>query len=254
MTTLLARAPQRGRLAVPFGLITVTALCWAYLGLLTIRMGQMGSPFAMPMTSAWTAGDVVLMFSMWSVMMAGMMLPSASPMIRSYAVTINSERTPQQGSTVLFVLGYLVAWSGFAALATASQWLLHEVALVNMMGESTSRWLGGGLLVAAGAYQFTGIKDQCLSKCRSPLGFLLGSWRDGRQGALVLGIHHGSLCVGCCWALMALLFVLGVMNLWWIALVAAVVLVEKVTSNETPTRLLGTGLLVWGTAMLIGLT
>ncbi len=253
MTALVTNAPKRGRVVVPVGLITVTGLCWAYLVLLTVRMGQMGSPFAMPMTSEWTGADVLLMFSMWSVMMAGMMLPSAAPMIRSYALTINSDRTPQQGSTVLFVVGYLIAWSGFAASATAVQWLLHEVALVNMMGESTSRWLGASVLVGAGAYQFTGIKNQCLSKCRSPLGFLLGSWRDGRQGALVLGMHHGSLCIGCCWALMALLFVLGVMNLWWIALVAAVVLVEKVTSKETPTRLLGTGLVGWGAVMLVGL-
>ena len=253
MTALVASTQTRTRLLAPTGLVLVTALCWAYLFLLSVRMGDMGSPFAMPMTSAWTSADVVLMWTMWAVMMAGMMLPSAVPMVRAYATTVGSDRTPQHGSTPLFVAGYLVAWSGFAVLATGAQWVLHDLALVDMMGASTDRVLGGSLLVGAGAYQFTGIKDRCLTKCRTPLGFLLGSWRNGRSGALVLGVHHGSLCIGCCWALMALLFVLGVMNLWWIALVAAVVLLEKVTSSHAPTRLLGSALLAWGVALLAGL-
>ncbi len=252
MTALAASTQTRTRLLAPTGLVLVTGLCWAYLFLLSVRMGDMGSSFAMPMTSAWTGADVVLMWTMWAVMMAGMMLPSAAPMVSAYATTVGSDRTPRHGSTPLFVAGYLAAWSGFAVLATVAQWVLHDLALVDMMGASTDRVLGGSLLVGAGAYQFTGIKNRCLTKCRTPLGFLLGSWRDGRSGALILGAHHGSLCIGCCWALMALLFVLGVMNLWWIALVAAVVLLEKVTSSDVLTRLLGSGLLVWGVAICSG--
>jgi predicted metal-binding membrane protein len=120
------------------------------------------------------------------------------------------------------------------------------------MGVSTSRWLGGLLLLGAGAYQFSRFKNACLSKCRTPLGFLLTSWRSGRGGAVAMGIHHGSLCIGCCWALMTLLFVLGVMNLWWVALVAAVVLLEKLVPSDAVTRALGVGLLIWGAGLLVG--
>lgn len=252
MTALLTRAPARTRLLVPVGLVVITALCWAYLFLLSVRMGNMKSPLAMPMSASWTRTDAVLMWTMWAVMMAGMMLPSAAPMISAYATTVRSERAQLHGSTPLFVVGYLAAWSGFAALATGAQWALHDAALVNAMGVSTSRWLGGLLLLGAGAYQFTGVKDACLSKCRTPLGFLLTSWRAGRGGAVVMGVHHGSLCIGCCWALMTLLFVLGVMNLWWIALVAAFVLLEKLVPNDGPTRALGVGLFAWGAGLLVG--
>ena len=240
-------------MVVPLGLVVVTASCWAYLFLLSARMGDMQSPFAMPMTAAWSGSDVGLMWTMWAVMMAGMMLPSAVPMISAYATTLSSERAGLQGSTPLFVVGYLVAWSGFAALATGTQWALHDATLVDAMGTSTSRGLGGLLLVGAGAYQFTHVKDACLSKCRSPLGFLLNSWRGGHSGAVVMGLHHGSLCIGCCWALMALLFVLGVMNMWWIALVAAVVLLEKLVPGDLLTRMLGASLLVWGGGLLVGI-
>ncbi len=235
-------------------LVVITASSWVYLVFLSARMNDMGSPFAMPMTSAWTVPDVVLMWTMWSVMMAGMMLPSAAPMIGAYAATIRSGRRGPHGSTPLFVAGYLAVWSGFALVATGVQWLLHDAALVNMMGVSMSRWLGGALLLAAGAYQFTGAKTACLRQCRTPLGFLLNHWRDGTRGALLLGLRHGTVCVGCCWALMALLFVLGVMNLWWIALVAAVVLVEKLLPSEALTRILGGALILWGVLLLTALS
>ena len=252
MTALLTRSPARARLLVPVGLIVITTLCWAYLFLLSARMGAMNSPLAMPMTAEWTGADVLLMWTMWSVMMAGMMLPSAAPMVSAYATTVRSERSQLHGSTPMFVAGYVVAWSGFAALATGAQWALHDAALVNAMGVSTSRWLGGFLLVGAGAYQFTGLKEACLSKCRTPLGFLLTNWRSGSRGAAVMGIRHGTLCIGCCWALMTLLFVLGVMNLWWIALVAAIVLLEKFVPSDALTRALGVGMSIWGVGLLAG--
>ncbi|MEO7423359.1 MAG: DUF2182 domain-containing protein [Ornithinibacter sp.] len=213
----------------------------------------MGSPFAMPMTSAWTGQDVVLMWTMWSVMMAGMMLPSAAPMITAYSRTTRAGTPGVDGSTALFILGYLATWSGFAVLATGAQWTLHDAALVNMAGASTSRWLGGVLLLVAGVYQFTLAKQACLRQCRTPLGFLMNHWRNGRRGAFVLGLRHGAWCVGCCWALMAVLFVLGVMNLWWIALLAAVVLVEKLIPSEAITRILGGAFALWGVALITGL-
>ena len=250
---LLSEPPARTKRTVTMALIVISALSWAYLVFLSLQMRDMGSPFAMPMTSAWTGQQVVLMWTMWSVMMAGMMLPSAAPMISVYSRTIQSGSRGLHGSTGLFVAGYLATWSGFAVLATAAQWILHDAALVSAMGISTSRWLGGALLLAAGAYQFTGPKQACLRQCRSPLGFLMNHWRNGRAGALVLGMHHGVVCVGCCWALMAVLFVLGVMNLWWIALLAAVVLVEKLIPSRTISRTLGVGLTVWGAVLLIGI-
>jgi predicted metal-binding membrane protein len=251
MTALLLRSPARTRLLVPVSLVVITALCWAYLVLLSARMGNMKSPFAMPMSASWTRAEAVLIWTMWAVMMAGMMLPSAAPMITAYATSVRSERAQLHGSTPLFVVGYLAAWSCFATLAAGAQWALHDAALVNAMGVSTSRWLGGLLLLGAGAYQFSGVKDACLSKCRTPLGFLLSSWRGGRGGAVVMGVHHGSLCIGCCWALMTLLFVLGVMNLWWIALVAAVVFLEKLVPGDALTRVLGVGLFAWGAGLLV---
>ncbi len=219
--------------------------------------GGSRSVFAMPMTAAWSISDAVLMWTMWAVMMAAMMIPSATPMIHAYNTTITSAsriRSPSHiGSTPLFVAGYLFAWSGFAAAAAGTQWVLHDASLVDAMGTSTSRWIAGPILVLAGVYQFSRLKNACLGKCRTPLGFLLSEWRAGRGGAFVMGIHHGSLCIGCCWALMALLFVLGVMNLWWIVLVATVVLIEKVTRNDALPRVLGVVLVAWGGVVLAGL-
>ncbi len=252
MTMLLSRPPARSRLVVGVGLGLVTASSWAYLFVLSSRMSDMHSPFAMPMTSAWLAQDVLLVWTMWAVMMAGMMLPSAVPMISVYTTTVRSDSAALRGSTPVFVVGYLTAWSSFALLATGAQWALHDATLVDAMGVSASRWLGGVLLVGAGTYQFTSLKDACLRQCRSPLGFLMNEWRSGRRGALVMGIRHGTLCVGCCWALMALLFVLGVMNLWWVALVAAVILVEKLVPGDTLSRVLGAALVIWGAALMTG--
>ena len=233
-------------------LAVLIAGCWVYLVLLSSAMGSMGSALAMPMTAAWTGADLLLMWSMWAVMMAAMMLPSATPMVTAYARTVNSPRSTVHGSTPLFVGGYIAVWSGFALLATGAQWALHDVALVDAMGTSTSRWLGGTVLLLAGAYQFTGAKKTMLGKCRTPLGFLLNDWREGRTGALVMGLHHGVLCVGCCWALMGLLFVLGVMNLWWIAALATVVLVEKITRSDLVPKALGAAMLLGGIWVMVG--
>jgi predicted metal-binding membrane protein len=243
---------------VTAALVVITGLSWAYLVFLSVQMGEMGSSFAMPMAAAWTGQQILLMWTMWAVMMAGMMLPSAAPMISAYSTTIRSgpirAGTPSlHGSTAMFIVSYLATWSGFAVLATGAQWALHDATLVSPMGVSTSRWLGGALLLVAGVYQFTGAKNACLRQCRTPLSFLLNHWQSGGRGALVMGLRHGAVCVGCCWALMAVLFVLGVMNLWWIALVAAVVLVEKLVPSQAITRILGGSLVLWGAALLAGL-
>ena len=149
--------------------------------------------------------------------------------------------------TGVFVLGYVAAWTGFSLLATLAQETLHSMALVSSMGVSTSGILGGSLLVATGIFQWTPWKNVCLRHCRSPLGFILTEWRDGTWGAFQMGLRHGAYCVGCCWLLMALLFVAGVMNLWWVAAIAGLVLVEKVTSaGPWIARAIGVALMLWG--------
>jgi predicted metal-binding membrane protein len=164
------------------------------------------------------------------VMMAGMMLPSALPMILTFATINRRKRTRGQPhvATSVFVTGYLVAWGGFSVAATAAQWGLEQGLLMTPMGMSTSTTFGGVLLIGAGLYQFTPLKHACLRHCRSPFDFVLNRWRDGRRGALAMGVEHGLYCLGCCWLAMALLFVFGVMNLLWIATLAVLVLAEKV--------------------------
>ncbi|MGP5396527.1 DUF2182 domain-containing protein [Arthrobacter rhombi] len=167
------------------------------------------------------------MWTMWSVMVAGMVLPSAAPMISTYARTIHVGTGRLHGSTPPFAAGYATVWCGFAVLTPVHSgccatplWSPGWVSLHQPVARQV-------LLLVAGAYQFTGAKQVCLRQCRSPLGFLMNHWRNGRGGATTLGLLHGTLCVGCCWALMAVLFVLGVMNLWRIAVLAAGVLLEK---------------------------
>lgn len=252
MSGLLAPAGARRPVGAIAALSLVTLGCWVYLVAVSAAMGTTGSALAMPMTSAWSRTDVLLMWTMWAVMMAAMMLPAATPMVSAYSQTVRSPRSSVRGSVPGFVGGYIAVWSGFALLAAGLQWLLHDAALVNAMGSSTSRWLAGPVLLLAGAYQFTALKHTMLIRCRSPLGFLLEHWRGGRRGAWLMGVHHGLLCVGCCWALMGLLFVLGVMNLWWIVLLSTVVLVEKVTRSDAVPRALGAVMLLWGFLTLAG--
>lgn len=153
--------------------------------------------------------------------------------------------------TAIFVTGYVLVWTGFSLLAALAQWGLHAGMLLSPMMVSTSSLLGGGLLLAAGLFQWTSLKSTCLAHCRSPLGFLTTEWREGTWGALVMGLRHGSYCTGCCWALMALLFVTGVMNLLWVAAITAFVLVEKIVPRgELVGRIGGGVLVIAGLAML----
>ena len=179
---------------------------------------------------AWDATYFVLMFLMWAIMMVGMMVPSAAPMILLFAA-IDRKRRPSRSpfpGTAVFTLGYLLVWAAFSLVATALQWALSEAALLSPMMAGTSRALGAALFAAAGAYQVTPLKHACLHHCRSPIHFVVGHWRPGTAGALRMGVEHGAYCVGCCWFLMGLLFVGGVMNLLWVAVIAAFVLAEKV--------------------------
>lgn len=227
----------RDRTLVIGGLVGLCLLAWFYLFYLVWMMEQMPAGMAMvgPQLRSWNAAEAVLCFVMWAVMMAGMMIPSAAPMILIFSDTYRKRASQGRPlvSTGLFVLGYLAMWTIFSVFATAAQWGLQTTALLSpTMLKSTSPLLGGTILIAAGLFQWTDLKRRCLTHCRSPLNFLLNEWREGRAGAFVMGLRHGLFCLGCCWALMGLLFVTGVMNLLWVALIGGFVLLEKVVTLE----------------------
>ena len=218
-------------------------------------MEMEGGPMA---TSAAPAAYLVEAFVMWLIMMVAMMLPSAAPMILLYGKLARSGR--QQGgvfaSTTVFAGLYLAVWAGFSAVAALIQWALVRTGAISDMGLAfgDSR-VAGALLVAAGLYQLTPLKHTCLEKCRSPLSFLMRLWRPGLAGAARLGLTHGVYCLGCCAMLMALLFVFGVMNLAWVALLAIVVLIEKVfPGGQRIGWFAGIAAVAVGVAMVLGLS
>ena len=224
---------KRDRAVVLAGLAGVTGLAWAYLFITAAEMGgpmDAGAMAAAMQIKPWTGLDFLLMFLMWAVMMVAMMLPSAAPMILLFAAI--SRKQAAQGRTFapvgVFVAGYLAVWSAFSLGATLLQWGLEQAALLSPMMVGTSPLLGGGLLVVAGLYQWSPLKQACLRHCRSPIHFIVHHRREGPGGAFVMGLEHGAFCVGCCWLLMGLLLVGGVMNLLWVAAIAVFVLLEKV--------------------------
>ncbi len=246
---------RRDRSIIGAGLLLVVALGWAYLLVMARDMGAMDASMGMPSLRPWTGTEFALTFVMWAVMMVAMMVPSASPMVLMVGATVRrrSERSPAV-EVALFVLGYLAIWTAFSALATLAQWGLHSAALLSPMLATTSAVAGGLLLVGAGIFQWTPLKQACLHHCRTPLGFVMTRWREGRGGAFAMGLDHGAYCVGCCWILMALLFVGGVMNLAWVAAIAAFVLLEKVVpAGPWIGRGAGVLLVAWGAAVLLGL-
>lgn len=248
---------RRDRIVVLAGLTLIVALSWAYVASLAsdVQRMEMATEMAMPRMQAWGISGFGLTFAMWAVMMVAMMTPSAAPMILMFA-GVNRRRKKQQVPyvpTSVFLLGYLVVWAAFSILATAAQWGLHTVSLLSPMMVSTSPVLGGVLLLIAGIYQWTPLKHACLSKCRSPLGFVLNEWREGRWGAFLMGLKHGGYCTGCCWSLMALLFVAGVMNLVWVAVVAGFILLEKVAPAGKRMGQAAGVLMVAGGLVLLGL-
>ena len=199
-------------------LIFVPLLCWSWIVVLARDMnGPMTGASAWMMTQAWDAPHLVLLWCMWAVMMTGMMLPSAAPVI----VLENG------GRAYALALGYLSMWAAFSGAATLLQWLLLRLAVVTPMMQTSSRGAAAGLLALAGLYQLTPLKRACLTTCQSSMALLTRRWRGGTLGAFRMGVEHGVACVGCCWALMLLLFAGGVMNLLVIAALTAFVAVEK---------------------------
>ena len=250
--------PRRDRVIISSCLVLLTALAWAYLLHLDHRMSaamqhdRMMAEMGMAMDMPWTAADVFFTFTMWSVMMVGMMTASASPVMLLFAGMHRSRgerRTPW--AVFAFGAGYLLVWTGFSAGAALAQWALHQAAMLSPAAATSSARLGGAILIAAGVYQLTPFKGACLTHCRSPLGFLMSRWRDGESGALGMGIEHGAHCLGCCWALMCVLFVVGVMNLAWVAAITIFVLMEKIgpagafVARLAGVAMIAAGALVW---------
>jgi predicted metal-binding membrane protein len=190
---------------------------------------------------------------MWSIMMVAMMLPSAAPTILLFAALRRQAAHQRAFADVpVFVAGYIATWAAFGLLATLGQWGLLEARLVSPMMVAVSPVLGGILLLAAGVFELTPFKETLLSECHNPAAFIASNWRKGTNGAFTMGIRHGLYCVGCCGLLMLLLFVLGVMNLIWIALLSIFVLVEKALPNPRWFRTLaGCAFIGWGIALLI---
>lgn len=221
---------RRDHVLVAGGLLAVTTLCWLWIVPMARDMyGPMTGASAWMMTGTWDLRYLLLSWAMWGVMMAAMMLPSASPMLLLYAAVAGRGADP--GSAVARVAamtaGYVLVWWLFSLGATLLQRALSGLLLITPMMETTAPWAGGILLLAAGLYQLTPLKAACLQACRSPLSFIMQRWRGGTVGAFRMGVDHGRYCLGCCWALMLLLFVGGVMNLWVIGALTVFVLVEK---------------------------
>lgn len=259
-STVLETVLRRDRLVVVAAVVAITSIAWTWVllgaGTGTSAVAMTGSAETTGMLmrpAAWSLGYALLMFAMWWVMMAAMMLPSATPMVLLFARVnrVNKSADRPYVPTGIFAAGYLIVWGGFSAFAVFLQWALQHLDLLSPMMTATSYWLGGFILMAAGLWQVTPIKTICLSHCRSPISFLMMGWRPGRLGAFRMGIEHGAFCLGCCWFLMGLLFFGGVMNLFWIAGLAIFILLEKsMPMGQWVGRLGGAVTATWG-AMLI---
>jgi predicted metal-binding membrane protein len=266
---------KRDRAVVAITLAVVAVLAWIYLLLLAARMNMPAAPTpggggvempgmdmsgmdiaVAPSFRAWATADFAFVFTMWVVMMVGMMIPSVTPMVLLYAVVGRKARTGGKpfAPTSWFFAGYVLVWVIFSIAATVAQWLLASIALLSPMMAVASSTAGGFVLVAAGLYQWTPLKDVCLRQCQAPITFLSshGGFRSDPAGAVRLGIAHGAYCLGCCWALMALLLVGGVMNIAWIGGIAIIVLLEKVVpTGRLISRISGLLLVAAGVWLLV---
>lgn len=223
----------RQRAVVVAGLACLLLLSWAYTFWIAWEVyGGAHGAFG-PHAGAWGASHLIYVVAMWLVMMTAMMVPSVSPTIVMFSELSLKYGEGEQSvaSTWIFVGGYLIAWAIFSVVATGAQWGLKSAAMLTHVMETKSAMLGGAILIAAGTFQFTPLKYACLQHCQSPFAFFMAGWRPGRTGALSMGFRHGLYCVGCCWALMAVMFVGGVMNPLWLVALALFVLIEKLAPS-----------------------
>ncbi len=249
----LERVMRHDRGIVAAGLAAITLLSWVYLVRMAATMNatavdkEMHAAMGMPEMAAWGTAELIMLFLMWTVMMIAMMLPSVTPIILLVVSTYRRRADRSRVLTLVFTSGYLIAWTAFSAVVAVAQFVLHRAALLSSSMASSSVIAAGVILLFAGAYQWLPFKSACLTRCRSPLSVLTTEWREGAKGALIMGLRHGLSCVGCCWALMLLLFAAGVMNLLWVAAIAVFVLVEKLAPQGARLgRVAGLLLVAWG--------
>jgi predicted metal-binding membrane protein len=264
----LATVLRRDRTIVAATLIVLIALAWAYvlwlaadmdmggMDMTGFRMIPAGIGLMMPVAAPWQPIEFAFVFAMWAVMMVGMMTPSVAPLILIYARVGRQAAAQQQpfAASAWLALGYLLAWIGFSFIATLAQWAVERIGWLTPTMESASGVFGGLILIAAGFYQWTPVKDSCLRQCQAPLQFIQrhGGFRADALGSLALGGRHGLYCVGCCWVLMALLFVGGVMNVLWVAAIMIVVLIEKlIPAGRLIPRVSGAGFLAAGIWLIV---
>ena len=260
----LERLLDRDRWLIAASLATLVLLAWAYLVVMAAQMargdmrlvglGDMSGMRGMLMASArWTGATFALMTLMWWIMMIGMMVPSAAPMVLLFG-GVQRRQLQDEGPAlrvVSFVAGYLAVWAVFSVLTASAQWAFSSAGLLSSMDLRATRRFGAVLVAVAGAYQLTPLKNLCLRHCRVPADFLSAHWRAGSLGALRMGFVHGAFCVGCCWLLMGLLFFAGVMNLLWVAALGMLVLLEKlVPRGEWLARASGVLLIVFAAYLL----
>lgn len=259
---------RRDRVVVSVALLVLTALAWTYLLVLAVDMDMGGMDMAefrmipaglslmMPASAPWQPIEFMFVFVMWAVMMFGMMTPSVAPIILIYARVARQAALERQpfAATSWFAGGYLLAWIGFALAATLAQWGIERLGWLTASMTAASGTLSAVVLIAAGLYQWMPLKDACLRQCQAPLQFIQqhGGFRPNAAGSLALGVRHGIYCIGCCWMLMALLFVGGVMNVLWIAVIAILVLLEKLLpAGRLITRVSGVAFLAAGLWLLV---
>jgi predicted metal-binding membrane protein len=236
LTRIVSQILKHDRPIIVASLAGLSIVAWAYLLADSAEMKGMAATMSSDMVGAslvWSADKLVMTFLMWSIMMVGMMLPSAAPAILMFSRMARS-RTSVLGrgaTTLVFVSGYLAIWTTFSLIATVLQTWMGQIRLLTPMLASASTVMTGGLLIIAGLYQWMPAKYACLEHCRSPLQQFLFHWKPGLRGAFRMGAEHGLFCLGCCWAIMLLLFIAGVMNLLWVATIAGFVLIEKLLPN-----------------------
>ena len=253
---------QRDQLLIVSALTAIVFLSWWYLVQLNSQMNTMPAMNSIQGMSGmnaglhpWTPTDFLMMFIMWAVMMVAMMVPSAMRMVMIYSHVVAKEQTQDSlvTPTLAFAFGYIVVWSLFSLIATFLQWGLESAALLSPMMVTTSSSLGAGLLITAGIYQLTPLKDTCLKHCQSPAMFIASHYQKGITGAFKNGLTHGIYCLGCCWLIMCLLFVGGVMNLIWILAISLFVLAEKLLPARLVThRITSYAMILAGFIYLLG--
>jgi len=263
-------------LTISISLLILVILSWYYLYLMTLSMDtdmsmnmdtdmsmnmdtdmSMDSSlniFLMPMTGNWTMNDFIVMFLMWSIMMFAMMMPSTFVFLNIFGMMRSNMKSAKHPLLELYLISftYILIWTIFSIFATLLQYYLHNSGMIDMMGMLKHEMVAGIALICAGAFQFSSLKNACLEKCRNPLSFIMGKNINNLGDVAKLGLAHGIFCLGCCWALMLLLFINGVMNLLWIVAITIAVLAEKILPFEKLTsRFFGAVLVVWGAYLIV---